>query len=170
MAGAPAARGWRTLLVVAALVTLTDYATKSLVRSHIPPGDAYSVIPGCFDLVHGHNTGIVFGLFQGWPSFFTVMNLVYVPFLVWGYVALPLSRGGRVAWAAILGGCLGNLIDRLTLGHVTDFIDWYIGPYHWYTFNVADACLTVGVLAIAGLNLFHTPPPAEPAADASDSA
>ena len=168
MTDAPSAPPWRILFGVAAGVILLDQVTKFLVRAHLPPGTVYTVIPGCFDLVHGHNTGIVFGLFRSAPTLFTVVNLLILPLLVWGYRRLPLTAAGRVAWAGIVGGNAANLTDRLTLGHVTDFIDWYIGTHHWYAFNVADACISVGVFAIVLLNLFEPPESAEPTADASD--
>ena len=148
---------------------LADQVTKYLVRAHIRPGDAYTVIPGCFDLVHGQNPGIVFGMFREAPGLFTLLGIVTVPLLVWGYVTLPLTSWGRVAWSVIVAGAVGNAIDRLLFGQVTDFIDWYIGSYHWYAFNIADACLFVGVFALVGLNLFISEPAPAASADASDS-
>lgn len=169
MAPSPSVHRWRTLWAVAGLIVCADQVTKFLVRRWIPPGDAYPVIAGFFDLVHGQNTGISFGLFRTMPGLFALLGLLTVPLLVWAYAALPLTRWGRVAWAAVVGGATGNAIDRLTIGHVTDFIDWYVGGYHWYAFNVADAGIVVGVFAIIGLNLLQTDDAPGAPSDASNS-
>ncbi len=168
MAPSRSPHGWWLLVGIVAGGVLLDQVTKGLVRAHIPPGDALTVIPGCFDLVHGQNTGIVFGLFRAVPGLFKVLNLLTVPLLLWGYVALPLTRGGQVAWSAIIAGAVGNSIDRVAIGHVTDFIDWYLGSYHWYAFNVADACILVGVIAIIGFNLLLPTPVPPASSDVSD--
>lgn len=163
--------GWGPLAGVGALVILVDQVTKALVRASIAPGDTVPVVPGCFDLVHGQNTGIAFGLFQGDTQLFTLLGALTIPLLVWGYCALPLRPWGRIAWGAILGGATGNFVDRLAMGHVTDFVDWYVGPYHWYAFNVADACIMVGVFAVILFNLIDDRgrAAAKPEANAPDS-
>lgn len=168
MTTASPARRWRLLIGVVLVVVVVDQGTKALVRAYIPPGDAYTVLPGCFDFVHGQNTGIAFGLFRAVPDLFTLLGILTVPLLIWGYAALPLTAWGRVAWAGIVGGAIGNAIDRIRIGHVTDFIDWYVGPYHWYAFNLADASIVVGVFAIVGLNLLLPDPAPGPTSDVSD--
>lgn len=145
---------WAALVGVSAGVVAVDQISKALVRARIPVGEAVSVLPGCFDLVHGRNAGVVFGMFVEHPRLFTVLNLLTIPLLFWGYRVMPLNRIGQVAWAGIIGGAIGNLIDRLVLGSVTDFIDWYVGAYHWYTFNLADASIVIGVATILALDFF----------------
>lgn len=156
----------RVLIGITAGIVLVDQITKALLRASLAPGDVVAVIPGCFNLVHGQNAGIVFGMFRESAPVFRLLGVLTIPLLVWGYVALPLTRWGRVAWAGVLGGATGNQVDRLSLGHVTDFLDWYVGTYHWYAFNVADVAIMTGVAAIIGLNLLADPepPPMEPRA------
>jgi len=163
---------WFALIGVSAVVVAVDQLTKALVRTRLGAGDAFTVIPGCFDIVHGRNAGVVFGLFVEHPRLFTVLNLATIPLLFWGYRVMPLTRAGQLAWAGIVGGAIGNLLDRLFLGSVTDFIDWYVGAYHWYTFNVADASIVIGVATILALDFFgrHSTNEATPASstDATD--
>lgn len=149
---------WRLLGFVlgAAAVAAVDQYTKALIVAHrhaLP----ITVIPGCFNLIYGENTGVAFGMLQGMgPALLLPMaaGCVIVCYLLYQELRAPRSTVGVVpALALILGGAVGNLIDRLRLGYVVDFIDWHYGGYHWYTFNVADAAITsgVGVLVAATL-------------------
>jgi signal peptidase II len=135
-------------LSLAALVIVADQLTKWLAVAKLSVRTV-TVVPGFFDLVLVRNTGAAFGFLNdagGWQNVF----FVGVAALVSTVLVIMLRRlrpGDRVAaWALslILGGALGNLIDRLRLGYVIDFVDWYYGRWHWPAFNVADAAITVG--------------------------
>jgi len=131
-----------------------DQCTKYLVETRFPVGTVQPVIKGFFNLVHIRNRGAAFGLLSSlspelaW-AFFLVTTLVVV--LVVGYLwyRLPAASGAAaLGYSFILAGALGNLIDRVRLGEVIDFLDFYLGRYHWPAFNVADTliCLGAGLL------------------------
>lgn len=140
------------LCILAVLAALFDQLTKWWVRSAMELNDHLVLVPGIVNLVRWRNTGIAFGLFQGGNWILTVVGiaaLAVIPLIFyWEWKKDP--RIGRAAWGIglILGGALGNLIDRLRLGAVTDFIDVYIGSHHWPAFNVADSCICVGTALV----------------------
>ena len=149
---------WAAVLFISGAVLLLDQATKAWVLRTMPGNPPLTVIPGFFDLTLGRNTGGVFGLFSGAPS--AARKALFVGVTAGALVLLAklLRQWGResrlalVALSLVAGGALGNLVDRLRFGSVVDFIDWYWGSYHWYTFNVADAAITAG----AALLLLHS--------------
>lgn len=140
-----ALRSWAWIALVALVVLALDRATKQAVESSIEPGEERSFLPGV-QIVHTHNNGVAFGLLGGSHVYLTVaLALVVVLALVY------FARHVRVAptWlpvGMIIGGALGNVIDRLRLGSVTDFVKLPLG---WPPFNLADASITLGVLLLA---------------------
>jgi len=149
--------GRAVLFLVAALVILADHVTKLFIESWLPLYQSWAPFPeyaDYFRLTHVTNTGAAFGLFPGGSAVFAVIAItVAIIIIVYNY-QLP---GGqlwlRIALGFQLGGALGNLIDRLRLGHVTDFLDF--GP--WPVFNLADASVVTGVIILAILMLFERP-------------
>lgn len=142
-AGGSAAAGWARCLALAAATAGLDQASKAAVRSAVPRGDRSDLALG-LDLVHVQNTGIAFGLFAEHAALLTALTLLALAVLV-AYFARHASR--RLLWVPtglMLGGAAGNLIDRARLGAVTDFVD----PPWWPAFNLADAAITIGVLAL----------------------
>ena len=138
-------------LWIAAVIVLVDQVTKAMVRSQFELYEGVEVIPGFFDLTRVHNTGAAFGMLNGvdFPYKTAVLSIVAAAALV-GLgafaVGLPAAQWlSRWGIALIIGGAAGNLIDRLTLGYVTDFVDVYWRGWHFWAFNVADAAITVGV-------------------------
>ena len=131
-----------------------DQLTKLLVLRYLPLFDVRAIIPGFFNLVHVHNTGAAFSMFAGansfWrQTFFVVMTVFVLAILLYVYAKLSRNeRWTRTAYALICGGALGNLIDRLRFGEVIDFLDFYVGTYHWPAFNVADSAISVGALML----------------------
>lgn len=144
-------RGRASELWTAAAIVAVDQATKALVRARLPLHESVTVIPGFFDLTHVRNTGAAFGLLNTVDFAYkpVVMVLVaVVALLAVGVYAFTLPPGQRLArWglALILGGAIGNLIDRATAGFVVDFVDVYWRGIHFWAFNVADSAITVGV-------------------------
>lgn len=148
----PARRyGYATILRTALAVLLLDQLTKEAVRRLLPlQGDAWpaadSAVGRFFQFLHAHNTGVAFGLAQGRNGLFLVVALVVVVVLLAYARGLPAAeRWSRFALGCQIGGALGNALDRLRLGHVTDFLDLHVGRWHWPTFNVADIAINVGV-------------------------
>jgi signal peptidase II len=135
-----------TLVVVAA-----DQATKALVRSSVELGSRDGVLPGV-EIVHVRNRGVAFGLFADGGLVLVVVGIVAVV----GLLAFFATHSRRpLVWlptGLLLGGAAGNLIDRLRQGFVTDFIDL---PF-WPAFNLADTCITIGVLSL--LYVLEGPP------------
>ena len=145
---------WRAFLGLAAAILATDQLTKAWLTSFLAPGESVRVVDDVLRLVHGQNAGGLFGLFQGQALPFALVSLVVVALIV-GYHA----RSGRNAYLSItlgllLGGALGNLLDRLRLGYVVDFVDAGIGSVRWYTFNVADAAISLAILLLLAASLF----------------
>ena len=142
------------LLVVGGTIIFLDQVTKLLVLHFLPLHSAVEIISGFLNLVHVRNTGAAFSIFAGATSvwrqgLFVGLTILVVIILLFAYGKLrPDDRWTRTAYALITGGALGNLIDRLRLGEVVDFLDCYIGAYHWPAFNVADSAITVGALML----------------------
>jgi signal peptidase II len=145
---------WPSFLGLAAVVLVADQLTKAWLTSFLAPGESVGVVDDLLRLIHGQNAGGLFGLLQGQALPFALVSLVVVGLIV-GYHA----RSGRNPYLSItlgllLGGALGNLIDRLRLGYVVDFVDAGIGSVRWYTFNVADAAISFAILLLLAASLF----------------
>ena len=136
-------------LLLAAGIFLLDQASKWAVTAAFSLGENRRVLPGLFNLTYVRNRGAAFGLFADVESQvvlllligFAVMALVLVSGLLWHGTTTALTGWGL---ALILGGALGNLLDRLRHGNVVDFLDFHLGSYHWPAFNVADSAIVVG--------------------------
>ena len=139
---------------LAAIVTALDQFTKFQVQQHLTLYTSTPVIPGFFNLVHTLNKGAAFG-FQNspdgtWqPYFFIAVSVLAVVIIL--NLLSKADNGSRlfvVALGLILGGALGNLIDRVRMGQVVDFLEFYVGSFVWPAFNVADIAITLGSLAL----------------------
>jgi signal peptidase II len=145
---------------IAAAVLLLDRLAKWSVASNIPPHHGVSVIPGCFSLTHVENTGAAFGLFAestaqwkiGALVSFSVIALMVVSAVLWKH-SHSLSTT-TIGLSLILGGATGNLWDRMMTGHVVDFLDFYVGGYHWPAFNVADSAIVIGAILLVSEIVF----------------
>lgn len=145
-----------TLLRIAyALLTLAvlllDQATKAFVHSRMTLFSSAPVIPGLFHITLVTNRGALFGLFHDLAEpyrglLFTIVPvLAIVLMLVFQYRTTIQDTVTQTGLALILGGALGNLVDRLRMGYVIDFLDVFVGEHHWPAFNVADSCICIGV-------------------------
>ena len=137
------ASAWARAALVVLGVVVVDQASKAIVVDQIPRGDRRAVLPGV-ELVHVRNRGIAFGLLDGRSIALTVLTVAALALLV-GYFILHTDR--PLLWLAtglLLGGALGNLLDRVRDDAVTDFIDLPL----WPAFNVADMSITAGVLVL----------------------
>jgi signal peptidase II len=145
---------------IAAAVLLLDRLAKWSVASNIPLHDSVTVVPGCFHLTHVENTGAAFGLFAestaqwkiGALVSFSIIALMVVSALLWKH-SHSLSTT-TIGLSLILGGATGNLWDRMMTGHVVDFLDFYIGSYHWPAFNVADSAIVIGAILLVSEIVF----------------
>jgi signal peptidase II len=136
------------LLSIALIIVLLDQWTKNMVRTLIPFGQSWSPwswLEPYLRIVHWQNTGAAFGMFQRYGMVFTVLAFIVSIGILYYYPQVPRNEVAmRLAMAMMLGGALGNLIDRLTQGTVTDFVS--VGTFA--VFNVADACISVGTLIL----------------------
>ena len=136
--------------VIAAIVGL-DQAVKAVVRDRFDLYESVTVVPGLFDLTRVHNSGTAFGFLSSIDVPFKPLVLSAVAGLAlfglgWYLAALPRSQPlSRLGLSLVLGGAVGNLIDRVTLGYVIDFVDIFWRGWHFWAFNVADAAISVGV-------------------------
>jgi len=146
----------RYLLLSLAVIAL-DQWSKWLVELHLPLHAAHPVVPGLLNLTHVRNTGVAFGFFSGGvaASVLAALGLLALV-LVAAYFAVTHShdRWLLTALSLVMGGAVGNLLDRLAAGAVTDFVDLHVATRHWPAFNVADSAITVGI-ALLVLDVFR---------------
>ena len=143
-------KNYWSIFTIAAVIVALDQWTKWLVRTNIPAGqswlpDSLAWLSPYARIVHWYNRGAAFGMFQEGGMIFTVLAFIVIGAILYYYPQV--SRGDwplRLAMSMQLGGALGNLIDRLTIGHVTDFIS--VGRFP--VFNIADSSITVGVVVL----------------------
>lgn len=147
-------RRWKLVLFLVPLSIAFDQVTKVWARSSLPTGPGgqgvpVPVIDGYFDWILAYNTGSAFSMFAGTAGsriFLSAIGLAAVGAIAWMvHKATDQQRGLVVALALMAGGAIGNLIDRIAFGKVTDFVLWRYHEHHWPVFNVADVCLTVAV-------------------------
>lgn len=142
------------LTVLAAVVLILDQASKYAVENFTQAGSSRVLIPGILNLVHTSNPGVAFGLLADSQMPWRAPLLILFSVAVIGLIAWLLvtdRAGGQLGqWgmALILGGAAGNVLDRIVRHSVTDFIDFYVGSHHWYTFNVADSAIVVGAALV----------------------
>ena len=153
-----AERKWRVkgmFLLVALAVLALDQWSKWLVEAHLPHLSSIEIVPGLLNFTHVRNTGVAFGLFAANGHDLHTLALAAVGTLALGVVLVYFWRTPAqdrlllVALALVLGGAVGNLVDRVAGGAVTDFIDVYWRSHHWHTFNVADSAISVGLVLMA---------------------
>ena len=153
------------LLIPALSVIILDQITKALILRGFSLHEHAPVISGFFNLVHVRNRGMAFGLMNRANSVFVFYALTaatilaVVLLLLWFYKLKEKDNRLIIGFSLIIGGALGNLIDRVRLGEVVDFLDFYINGYHWPAFNVADASITLGTFWVALNLIFQSRPP-----------
>lgn len=135
--------------------TALDQASKLAIMDFLTPGDRLAIIPGLFDLTLVFNKGAAFGLFAGVESNVARYGLLAVSTLIALSVLFVVllreyryDRFGQGVVGLVLGGAVGNIIDRVRLGQVIDFLDFYWAELHWPAFNIADSAICVGVILL----------------------
>jgi signal peptidase II len=145
---------WRWLILIIVAVLAADQATKHVIEKYTTSDYLRVVIPGFLNLIHTRNPGVAFSLFAGAQSplfrFVLVAFSIGVILLLFWLLAVERAGGrtGQIGMALIIGGAVGNVVDRLTQRGVTDFIDLHFHGYHWPTFNVADSAIVVGAALV----------------------
>ena len=149
------------------VVIAVDQISKFALSSALPEYGSVPVINGFFNLVHVRNRGMAFGLMNrpghGLQFYFLVAATIgaIALLLFWFRKMKDQDRKITIGLGLILGGAIGNFIDRIRLGEVVDFLDFYAGSYHWPAFNAADTAITAGILWLAVYSIFRKPPKGE---------
>ena len=142
-----------SLLLISTVIIVLDQATKALALLFLPKIPTVPLIPGIFHLTLVHNTGVAFGLLKGyrvpvlWGTAFLIVGLFFYVLRTWKWK----RAGWNWSLGLILGGAVGNLVDRLRFNAVIDFLDFRI----WPVFNIADSCITIGAFFLAWQLLRH---------------
>lgn len=158
-AGTPAAAShgrpmWAVFIGLAAGIVVIDQLTKAWLVSFLPPGHSVDVVGDLLRLVHARNNGGLFGLLSGQATAFALVSMVVVALIVLYHGRSPRSSHLSITLGLLLGGAIGNLLDRLTRGYVVDFVDAGIGTLRWYTFNVADAAISFAILLLIAASIW----------------
>jgi signal peptidase II len=149
------------LALIVSAVLILDQLTKWKVTRTMRLHESISIIPDLFSITYIRNSGAAFGILAGSHSgfrlvFFGITSALALALLSTIYLRLsPADWLGQVSVAAIFGGAVGNLIDRVRFGEVIDFLDFSLLGYHWPAFNAADAAITVGVCFLIGHFFLH---------------
>ena len=144
----------KRLLIIALIALVADQVSKEIVQRLLSYGSQISVVPGFFDLTLTYNKGVAFGFMSDWSElnrnlsvyFSTIFAMAVLLFLYFRYYAYSLTQTNAIA--LVLGGALGNLVDRVRHGQVVDFLDFHIVSYHWPAFNLADSFICMGVFIL----------------------
>jgi signal peptidase II len=156
-------------LILAFALAVLDQASKEWVRLEFGVGESRPIIEGFFSLTYVRNTGAAWGVMGGQNTSLTVLSFVMLAVLmVFRRSCLADTWAHRIALGSMIGGILGNLADRLRLGWVTDFLDFYWRNHHWPAFNVADSaiCIGVGIYILSSFRLQRNAGAPAPAAAA----
>lgn len=157
---APARHSYARLLVIAAVVLVLDQLSKWWIIQSLPASpyvqDGITVIPGFFHIIHVYNEGAAWGMFTGYSSALALLGLVALAAIFLFRRHLELHRPFiQIIFGLLIGGIIGNMIDRFAHGHVVDFLDFHFGSYRYPTFNIADCGITIGVALYIILTLIE---------------
>ena len=162
MTTSPIARprpAWLLFAGLATVVLVADQLAKAWIVGNIAPGQVVDVVGSLVRLIFSRNNGALFGLFGSSATLFAIGSLAVLGLIVWYHARTPRSLLLSIALGLLLGGALGNLIDRLRLGYVVDFVDMGIGTLRFFTFNVGDSAISTAILLLLFLALRPAPKP-----------
>ena len=145
---------WGLFFGIAAAVVVVDQLSKAWLVANVDPGGAIEIVGDWLRLIHGRNDGGLFGLFGGSAAVLAIASLAVIGLIVAYHARARPSIVLTIALGLLLGGAIGNLLDRIRYGYVVDFVDAGIGTLRFYTFNVADSAITVAILLLILLALF----------------
>jgi signal peptidase II len=145
---------WLPFFGLAAAIVAVDQLTKAWLVSVLAPGDSLPIVDDLLRLVDSHNQGGLFGILQGQAVAFGMVSIVVVGLIVAFHGISGRNPYLTLTLGLLLGGAVGNLIDRLRLGYVVDFVDAGVGDVRWYTFNVADAAISAAIVLLLVASLW----------------
>jgi signal peptidase II len=139
---------WGLFLGLAAIVVVLDQLSKAWLASLLAPGERREIVGDLLRIVHGQNTGALFGMFRDQALAFAIVSIGVVGLIVWYHGNAGRNTLLSIALGLLLGGAIGNMIDRFRFGYVIDWVDAGIGDLRFYTFNVADSAITCAILLL----------------------
>ena len=144
-------KAMRPMIIVAVIAICFDQLTKIIIRRAVASRSTIKVVEGWFHITYAENTGMAFGMLRGWNPVFIIVGFVAIGFIFVYYRQFKASGWMRISLGLLLGGALGNLIDRIIFGYVTDFLQfrwWFVHLRWWPSFNIADACVVAGAIMV----------------------
>ncbi len=150
----PSAGRWALFAGIAIVVVVLDQLSKGWIVANLDPGEAMVVLGEWLRLVHGQNSGILFGMLPQSAPIFAVVSIGVTALIVVYHAKAGNGIVTTIALGLLLGGAIGNLIDRLRYGYVVDFVDMGIGSWRFYTYNLADACITTSIVLLVVMAVF----------------
>ena len=145
---------WGIFLGIAATIIVVDQTSKAWLVANVSAGQVMSVIGDLLRLIQSQNSGALFGMFRDQAILFALVSVAVI-----GLIVLYHGRAGRslylsIALGLLLGGAIGNMIDRLRFGYVIDWVDMGLGTVRFWTYNVADSAITIAILMLLAMALF----------------
>jgi signal peptidase II len=144
----PSPGRWALFAGIAITVVILDQLSKGWIVANLQPGEGMVVLGEWLRLVHGQNSGILFGMLPQSAPIFAVVSMGVTALIVVYHAKAGRGIVTTIALGLLLGGAIGNLVDRLRYGYVVDFVDMGIGSWRFYTYNLADACITVSIVLL----------------------
>jgi signal peptidase II len=145
---------WLVFFGIAIGIVVLDQLSKLWLVGMLGPGERLSVVGDLLRIVHGQNDGAIFGLLRDQALLFGLVSLGVIALIVWYHGQAGGALLTSIALGLLLGGAIGNMVDRFRLGYVIDWVDVGIGDWRFYTFNVADSAISVAVVMLLLLALF----------------
>ena len=157
--GAQGRPAWVVFIGLAVLVLVVDQLAKAWIVGNVAPGEIVNVVGDFVRLVFSENNGALFGLFSSSATLFAIGSLIVLVLIIWYHARTPRNLLLSVALGLLLGGALSNLIDRLRLGYVVDFVDIGLGTLRFFTFNIGDSAISLAILLLLLLAVRARGPP-----------
>jgi signal peptidase II len=145
---------WILFAMLAAAIIAADQLTKAWIVGNVDPVRPTVILGDNLRLVVSHNTGALFGLFRDQAALFALLSVGVIGLIAWYHGRTGRSTYMTVALGLLLGGAIGNFVDRFRLGYVVDFVDAGVGNLRWYTFNVADAAISTALLMLLAVAIW----------------
>ena len=145
---------WILFAALAATIIIVDQLTKAWIVANVDPNRPTVILGDNLRLVVSHNTGALFGLFRDQAPLFALLSVGVIGLIAWYHGRTGRSLYMTIALGLLLGGAIGNFIDRFRLGYVVDFVDAGIGSLRWYTFNVADSAISTALVLLLAVAIW----------------
>lgn len=139
---------WFVFIGLAVLVLVVDQLAKAWIVANVATGQIVDVVGDLVRLVYSQNNGALFGLFSSSATLFAIGSLIVLVLIIWYHARTPRNVLLSISLGLLLGGATSNLIDRLRLGYVVDFVDIGLGSLRFFTFNIGDSAITLAILLL----------------------